>query len=379
MEIELNGCDALVMVGSSEINKDMYYATRFHAPDSFTFVQMPGESVLLVGELELGRARSESCADRVLPSSMFEERLKIRTGNIPRPAEVLLAFLQEMDVRRIAVPTGFPVGLADYLRNASLHIHVVPDPIFPARQLKTEVEINAIKQAMQAAEHSLDLAISTIKDASVFDGVLYFGKEPLTSELLRRLIHVDLLEAGFTANRTIVAGGEQGCDPHQIGTGPLRAGETIIIDIFPQSTENGYHGDITRTVVKGKASPAVRRIYQTVMRAQDAALKSLQDGVDGKEIHCMVQQLFSQAGYETKEVNGTMHGFFHGTGHGLGLDVHEAPSIGTKGGILFSGHVVTIEPGLYYPGVGAVRIEDTVVVRENGHENLTESPRVLEV
>lgn len=379
MEFDLRGYDALVVMDASQNNADLFYATRFRAPDPVTFVQLPAESLLMVGDLELDRARAQATVDRVVAGSAYQRRLKDAGIQQPRPEDMLLALLQDLNLRRVLVPDAFPLGKADFLRAAGLQVEAAPDPLLPQRQIKTATEIEAVRQAMRAAEHSLEAALDAIRNAEVVHGVLHAGGKPLTSERLRRLIQLDLMQQDFLATQTIVAGGDQGCDPHQTGTGPLRAGETIIIDIFPQSMLTGYFGDITRTVVKGPAPEPVKALYDTVRQAQDAALARIAAGMDGAQIHRELQQFFANAGYETGQVNGHMQGFFHGTGHGVGLEVHETPRLGLRGDTLCAGHIVTVEPGLYYPGLGGVRIEDTVVVSENGYTNLTAFPRLLEI
>ena len=182
-----------------------------------------------------------------------------------------------------------------------------------------------------------------------------------------------------TANHTIVACGDQACDPHNEGSGPLSAGKPIIIDIFPHSNRTGYFADITRTVVKGTPTVEMRDLYNTVLEAQQRALSYIKAGVNGKEVHQQVTDLFEQKNYQTGEIDGRMQGFFHGTGHGVGLEIHEPPRIGKTDNTLIAGHIVTVEPGLYYPGKGAVRIEDLVVVTEDGCKNLTTYPKVFEV
>jgi Xaa-Pro aminopeptidase len=203
---------------------------------------------------------------------------------------------------------------------------------------------------------------------------------PLTSEKLRAVIDTAIIQASGLAMHTIVAGGSQACDPHEAGFGPLRANEPIIIDIFPRSQKTGYFGDITRTVVRGRASEAVRRLYDTVARGQKLAFDKATAGIPTCEPHQVVQKFFEEQGYKTQRRNGRMEGFFHGTGHGLGLEIHEAPRLGPNStGKLQAGHVVTIEPGLYYPGLGGVRLEDVALITHNGPRNLTRFEKILEL
>ena len=208
-----------------------------------------------------------------------------------------------------------------------------------------------------------------------------------TAERLRAIVESALLERGYASDGAICAPGPQAVDPHQIGTGPLHAGEPIVMDIFPQHKANRYWADMTRTVSKGEPPAEIRKIYEVVMRAQDAGIKALRAGVTGREVHELVEDIIWQAGYDTlrpgqkKDPNDpTPRGFIHSTGHGVGLEIHEAPAIarsGTKP--LLAGDVVTIEPGVYDPAIGGVRLEDMLVITEGGARNLTQAPRELVV
>jgi Xaa-Pro aminopeptidase len=245
--------------------------------------------------------------------------------------------------------------------------------------VKSPKEIEAITRAMRQTEAAMDSAIAAIREAEARDNLLWRRGEVLTAETVRRIIAVQLLADGLIAENTIVACGEDGCDPHNRGGGPLRPGQSIILDIFPRDSESRYHADITRTVVKGRAPEALRRMYDAVLAGQACAFRLIRDGADGESIHREVQQTLEAHGFKTGEANGRMQGFFHGTGHGLGLDIHELPRVSKTKATLRAGNVVTVEPGLYYPGVGAVRIEDVVVVTETGCRNLTQYPKELEV
>jgi len=199
----------------------------------------------------------------------------------------------------------------------------------------------------------------------------------LTSEILRAEIDSAILCAGGQPANTIVAGGNQACDPHERGTGPLRAHSLIILDIFPRDARTGYFGDMTRTVVRGRASEAQRRLWETVREAQMHAIKAMKPGADGGGIHDAVKDFFTANGYPTGLQNGRQTGFFHGTGHGLGLEIHEEPRFART--IFKPGQVITVEPGLYYPGLGGVRIEDVVTVTGTGVRMLSRFPKQLEL
>ncbi|TLY19281.1 MAG: aminopeptidase P family protein, partial [Nitrospirae bacterium] len=218
-----------------------------------------------------------------------------------------------------------------------------------------------------------------LRAASVKDGLIVHEGRPVTSERVKKLINVALMEQDCVAQHTIIAGGIQACDPHNEGAGPLRANEPIVMDVFPRHMSTRYFADMSRTVVKGRASREMKRLYDTVLAAQEEAIASVRDAADGQTIHSEVLRRFEAAGYKTGQINGRMQGFFHGTGHGVGIDIHEMPRISKSGSRLQTGHVVTVEPGLYYPDIGAARIEDMVLVTDDGCRNLTSFSKVLEI
>jgi Xaa-Pro aminopeptidase len=278
----------------------------------------------------------------------------------------------------VEVPQSFPLGLAKRLRG--LRLTVAKDEFFPARAIKTLPEIHNIEAALRLTEQGMAAAINMIRSSRVGrDGYLYRHRRRLTSEDVQGAINATIARAGGVAQHTIVAGGNQACDPHETGHGPLRAHWPIIVDIFPRDMRTGCFGDMTRTVVRGRASERVKKMYTIVGEAQELAFARLRDGADGKDIHDAIVALFRREGFPTGRKGGRMQGFFHGTGHGLGLEIHEAPRLGGVCEKLQAGHVVTVEPGLYYWAAGGVRLEDVVVVQKTGCRNLSRFPKVLEV
>jgi len=285
------------------------------------------------------------------------------------------------------VPSDFPLGHADGLRKAGFMVEAQSNPYFPERLVKRQDEIDAITAAQRATETAVEEAIRLIAASRIKDDLLYVPEDgptdrqdtPLTSERIKQVINLKLMELGFVAQHTIVACGRQACDPHNEGSGPLRAKQPIIIDVFPRSSSTRYFADMTRTIVKGRASDGQKRLYDLVRQGQEIAFERIRAGADGQAIHEAITALFEKAGCRTGLIDGRMQGYFHGTGHGVGLDIHEAPRISRSGSRLETGHVVTVEPGLYYPEIGAVRLEDLVVVTDTGCINLTKYPKVLEV
>lgn len=371
--------EARLIIAASETDADLYYATHFLAPDRFVFLQTQSEKIMLMSDLEIDRAKSQSCVDHVLSYSHYLSRAKSAGITSPTLLDVLCQLLGEKNLQKLHVPRNFPIALADGLRAKGFDLSFPEDVYWPEREIKTSEEIAAIRETQQHTETAMDAAMNLIRESEIINNGLYISGTPLTSEMVKHRILTVLLEHECSAAHTIVACGDQACDPHNEGSGPLLAHQPIIIDIFPHNNHTGYFADITRTVVKGHPTEELQTIYDTVLEGQNIALKSIKDGADGKAIHQAIVDLFESRNYETGETNGRMQGYFHGTGHGIGLEIHEAPSIGKKEQILRQGHVVTVEPGLYYPNRGAVRIEDLVVVTEQGCENLTTYPKFLQI
>ena len=235
-----------------------------------------------------------------------------------------------------------------------------------------------MSRALRITEAGLARGVEVLKASKIRRGkrLLWSGKT-LTSEILRAEIDSAILRAGGTPAGTIVAGGDQACDPHERGFGPLYADSLIILDVFPRAAKTGYFGDLTRTVIRGRARDAQRQLWETVKAGQALALRKIKAGVDGAEIHKGIQEFFAKRGYRTEVRKGRQVGFFHGTGHGLGLEIHEYPRLQKV--TLKERQVLTVEPGLYYPGIGGARQEDVVVITKNGCWKLSRFPKQLEI
>lgn len=375
------GTEARLLFAASEQNADLLYATRFFAPDPFACFLHGGRSHVVMNDLEIDRARRQARVDDVISLSALQAELRREGRRAITTAAVLHRLLSGRGVRTLWVPFDFPTGLAFQLRRRGLRVRVKEGPFFDQRQIKQAREVRQITRAQRAAEAGLQSGIDLIGQARITShGELEQGGGALTAERVKEAINTVLLKLGFVAAHTIVAGGAQGCDPHNEGHGPLPAHRPIILDVFPRSQKDGYWGDITRTVVRGRADDRVRALYRSVAEGQALALSQCRPGASGREIHQSVRAFFDSRGFPTGLKRGRMQGFFHGTGHGVGLEIHEPPHIGSrKESILRAGQVVTVEPGLYYPGVGGVRIEDLILITPRGHRNLTRFPKVLEI
>jgi Xaa-Pro aminopeptidase len=252
--------------------------------------------------------------------------------------------------------------------------------LFPGRKIKTAAEIEALRKGNRASEAGFRIVARTLAEAKIRNGKLVHGGGILTSERLRDLICHAALDVGAVALHTIAAPGDQAVDNHCVGHGPIRAGELIVVDIFPRRIEDGYWGDMTRTYLKGRASDAQRRLVRTVRKAHELAIDMIKPGVTGGKVHDAVQAFFDKEGYETVRNSRNPKGFFHALGHGVGLEIHEEPIMRSGSPWKFrKGMVVTVEPGLYYEGLGGCRIEDVVHVVPGGCELISRAPHKWEI
>jgi len=369
---------ARLLYAASETDADMLYATGFFAPDPFLFVQAGRRRLLVMSDLELDRARRQA-RGRVTAWSRVAQRVEAAGGK-PTPAAVIAAVLRERRLRHVEVPRSFPFGLARELQGLGLRLSVVPDPFWPERERKRPDEVRAIGEALRAAEAGLEAGLDALRSCRIGrGGWLRRNGTRFTAEDLRAEVDTAIMARGCVPAHTICAPGNQAVDPHEEGHGPLRAHEPIVMDIFPRCERTGYFGDLTRTVVRGRASERLKEVYALVEEGVRLGHRRLKPGADGPAIHREIHALFASRGYPTGMKDGRMQGFFHGTGHGLGLQIHEPPSISIRPSTLRTGHVVTVEPGLYYLGLGGVRIEDVALVTSTGSRNLTRVPKQLEL
>ena len=373
--------DTRLIVADSETDANMLWATRMFVPDPFIFIMRRRKKYVVMNDLEFDRAREQAGADVVLKQSEYVGRLAARGVGFPSTAEVVREVFRDLGVNSVLVPSTFPAGLADTLRAVRVRVVVEPDPFWPQREIKSDDEIRKIRESLRTAEKGMDAGIEALRRTRIGKNrYLYLNGSRLTSERLKSIINTTIMERGCVPSHTIVASGAQAVDPHNAGSGPIRADNSIIIDIFPRSQKTGYFGDITRTVVRGRASDRLKDAYESVKQAQKIGMRRIRHLANAYDIHNEILEHFRQTGFETGFFDGRMQGFFHGTGHGLGLDVHEAPTFGLKArNRLKKNHVVTVEPGLYYSEMGGVRLEDVVVVTESGCRNLARYPKFLEL
>jgi len=364
---------AYLSVGTPSTDADMYYCTRFFASDPVVYLcHLDGElgEYMAVSEMELERAAEEARVGHVLTFSEL-------AGKRRRLSEVVLGLCRRVGIRRVCTSREFPVGIADFLRAKGIVLDVRKSPFSVLRRTKEPHEIECIQRCARVCERACERAIQMIADSTVSpEGHLVYEGEVLTSERVREEVEVVLLRGHCEAVAgTIVAGGSKSSIPHWMGEGELHADEPIVLDVFPRHRECRYFSDLTRTVLRmhrgGARVEHIKSMHAAVLDAQMKSISLMRHGVKASDVHELVRQTITEHGFDAPPP-GTQatEGFIHSTGHGVGLEIHEEPSIGTSDVVLERGMVATVEPGLYYQGVGGVRIEDTVVVGDDGGKSV---------
>lgn len=362
-----------ILISNVQTAADIRYLCGVEPPETAVFIQTGHAKKLIVSEMEYNRLRRTTTRGvTVLHPQMFGSSWKKGAVDWIK---------KNAAGKKLSVTADFPLGLAEKLRRAGFRPTVFKKPPCPQRKIKTAGEIYAVQNAQRAAVAAMNAAIKQIASAKIGkDGILRSGKTVLTSETVRATICHTLFDLNCTALETIVACGAHSADPHERGAGPLRTGQPIVLDIFPRSAETGYWGDITRTVCRGPAPVELKKMYNAVKAAQAAALNAVKAGAWTDDVHAAAAGELDRRGYKTETVDGRPQGFIHGTGHGVGLAIHEAPRISSANHQkLRAGMIITIEPGLYYPDLGGVRIEDTILVTKTGYQMLAPCPKRFEI
>ena len=362
----------ILMYADTRTSSDQLYLGKLGVPDAFISFKKGAKSYAVLSQLEYSRGLKGSAFDTVLSLEewMANARSKFRRTDVGI-AEVIATLSKAYRMSGFRVSGDFPAWLAFELRDLGFEVKAMQGSIFPARETKSEEEILFLKEGNRCSAVGIRAAEKALKSATVERGYLYLDGKRLTSERLREVIEVACLMAGAVSLDTIAAAGDQACDPHCAGSGPIKANELIIVDVFPRVSKTGYHGDMTRTFLKGTPSDAQRALVSAVGGAQKQAVEQVRTGVNGKTIHTSIVNYFDERDFQTERNETGAIGFFHGTGHGLGLDIHEAPRISNVNYKLKRDSVVTIEPGLYYPGLGGCRVEDVVAVTDGGPQILS--------
>lgn len=344
--------------GASQFSVDLLWRTGgFKIPDPTLFIEIEGRSFLFASSLEIGRAKKEAKVDEVIHL---------------RQKSDFFSFLKEKNVLRITIPADIPYRIGKELERRGFLVRISPSrAVYRERMIKTDAELREITKAQRANERSVKKAVDFLTRCRVRGNRIYNGKVEVSAEMVRCIIDDDLYAQGYLGTRSIVACGCQAADPHNEGSGPLLPYAPIVMDVYPVSRRTNYWADMTRTVFKGNPSAQMKKMYMAVLQAQLRALKKVRAGIDGRIIQEDIERFFELRGFPTDLSADPPHGFIHSVGHGIGIELHEEPHIASHSSILAEGSVVTVEPGLYYPEIGGIRIEDMVVVMKNGCRNLT--------
>ncbi|HWQ24566.1 MAG TPA: M24 family metallopeptidase [Gaiellaceae bacterium] len=375
----------VLVVGDTERVPELRHEVPLMIPDPFFYAERDGRRLVAVPSLEAPRLEALGAGLEVYPYEELGVDELLRAGLDPYTfrGELAKRVVRGLGIEQAAVPRAFPLGVADELRGIGVKLTVDQELFDARRRVKSEHELAGIRRAQRAAEAAMAEARDLLRRAEPQDGLLALDGEPLTCELVKERVRATLLRHGAFSDTPIVSHGAQTAVGHELGSGPIAASDVVLLDLFPQDLESACFADLTRTFVVGEAPAELRRAHDLCLEALELALGGIRAGVNGGDLHRRVCAFFGEHGYPTQltkaEGEVLRDGFFHGLGHGVGLAVHEAPSLGLVGQELVAGDVVAIEPGLYRHGLGGVRVEDLVLVTDDGCEVLTEFPYDLEV
>ena len=374
---------AFLIGGAPSENTALFHRIRFSAGDPAAWIRKPdGRSLLIIRDIEADRARRDAQVDDVAVPADFTPNEGLSGDRATATAQATAECLLALGMKRVVLDRSTPYIYAHHLALVGLEVGYDEDLGVKDRRSKSASELEALRRAQSDTEKVMLATLERIAHADIdAEGRLVDDEELLTSERVRGWIDVALLELGYENPGSIVAGGGQAFDCHAHGTGPLRTGEPVIVDIFPLSKSTGYNGDCTRTIVHGAISSAVQRMHDAVIAAKAAGVASIRPGATGEDVHRATIEVIRKHGFEVglppEDAPFDWCGMVHGTGHGVGLQVHEPPLLDFNAPELVLGDVLTVEPGLYSAAVGGIRIEDMVVVTETGCENFNRLPEGL--
>ncbi|TSC86539.1 MAG: Uncharacterized protein G01um10148_525 [Parcubacteria group bacterium Gr01-1014_8] len=356
---------------ASSDSADMYYMVQCRIPDPFFVIDSGREKKVFLNVLEIDAFRERNTNDtfEVIPVEPLMKKAKAIDGKGSRAAKLAYVIFEQYDLlkKEITVPREFPLDVADYLRSKGAVLNV-SHPFIHERATKTAEEIELLRENLKKTTKGFELVEKILRAAKIKDDSLFHDGKELTSEYIKDEVEKSLfLEGMEDVEGMILSSGKQSAMPHHKGEGSIKPNTAIICDIFFRDRKNRYFGDMTRTYVKGTPTEKVRQMHETVKNSQDAAFAAIRPGALAKHVFEASAKAIRDAGFDVGD-----KGYIHSLGHGLGLELHEAPNAGPNSeDVLEVGNVITIEPGLYYPEWGGVRIEDVIVVGEHGVENLT--------
>lgn len=373
---------ATIMAGIPAKNAALFHAMKFSVGDPVALIQIDGSSTLILRDIEMERASKHARVNSVHCPADFEPENGLSGDRETATAQAAAEFLSRNSVKSVSGDRSLPLIFTAMLKERGIDVQCDFEMGVTQRRSKSSEEIQWLQDIQTITEAAVRLGCERIANADVnADGILMHDGSPLTSERVRAEVDIFLMNQNCTPAPAIIAAGPQGADCHNLGDGPIRTGVPVIVDIFPENRATGYNGDCTRTVVHGEVSDELQKMHAAVAAAKQAGIEATKTGVTGEDVHkaviAMIQQHGYQVGIPAESEPAEYCGMVHGTGHGVGLEVHESPLLDFKGPALVAGDAITIEPGLYSKAIGGIRLEDMVVVTDNGCDNLNKLPEGL--
>jgi Xaa-Pro aminopeptidase len=375
----------VLIVGDTVRHPELRHEVPLGIPDRFVYAELDGRRIVAISSMEAVRVEALGTGLEVRPFEEFgvDEIRRSGVDTYEADRQLTVQVVEGLGIEDATVPRGFPLGAADALRSVGVTLTVDQELFDDRRRRKSQHELAGIRRAEKAADAGVAVARELLAGAGRANGHLELDGETLTCELLKERIQAEFLRHGALAEEMIVSHGEQTAVGHDMGSGPIGANDVVLLDLFPVDLESACFADMTRTLAVGDVPDEFPEWHALCREALELACVEVRPGADGGAIHRLVSEFFAERGFPTqltkREGEVLQDGFYHGLGHGVGLEVHEAPGLGMIGQELVAGDVITIEPGLYRQGFGGVRVEDLLLVTDDGYERLTDCPYELEV
>jgi Xaa-Pro aminopeptidase len=376
---------SVLIIGDTMRNPEMRHEVPIGIPDPFLYAELDGRRIVAISSMEAIRVEGLGTGLEVHTFEEYgaDELRRTQRDRHSFTRELMVRAVKGLGIEKASVPGKFPVLHGDAIREAGVELVVDQKHFDDRRRRKSGHELEGIRRAQKAAEAGVATARELLARADRSNGVLKLDGKPLTCELLKEHVQVTFLAHGAIAEEMILSHGAQTAVGHDMGSGQIGADDVVMLDLFPVDLESGCFADLTRTVAFGEIPEELETWYALCREVMDLVSVEVRPGAHGSDLHRLVSEFFSDRGYPTilTKPDGEVltDGFYHGLGHGVGLEVHEAPSLGIIGEELVAGDVITLEPGLYRQGFGGVRVEDLLLVTEDGYERLTDCPYELEL
>jgi Xaa-Pro aminopeptidase len=371
--------DVLIYADSLR-SPELRHEVPLAVPDPFLYAERDGSRHVVASSFELDRIKAVAPDLELMPYEEFglDELYAQGLSRDEIELEVVLRATRRFGIERAAVPSTFPLEVADHLRANGIEVTADREHFVRRRRVKNKAELAGIRRAQHAAEAGMTAARELLRAAERKNGDLVLDGEPLTCERLKVAVEQAFTANGAFADEFIVSHGPQTAVGHEMGSGPIAPGEPVCLDLFPRDRESGCFADMTRVFVVGEPSEELAEYHRLCREALEASVAAVKPGVAGSELNRICSKVFEEHGYPTllsKQPGEVLKdGFYHSLGHGVGLEVHEDPSLGRGPGELVAGDVIAVEPGLYRHGYGGCRLEDLVLVTDDGPEVLTDYP-----